>query len=500
MTALDHTEAAFETLIVSALTADGRWVAGDPADYDAQLGLYPADVVEFVGQTQPKNWAKLVPIAGGEAKARYSLLKRLAGQLDKRGTVEVLRNGFSERGIAFSLCQLRPAHSLDEATEAAYEANRLRVVRQVRFDPRKGDSVDLVLFVNGVPTATAELKNRWTGQSVEQAITQYRHARPRERAACATRLRPLRDRRRACLHDHPPGRRADALSALQPGLGRRPRARARRRAQLPDPALRGLGQDQGDRVALPRALLAAYRCRRQGLLQGDRDHRPPGARPPLQDRIRQFEQVRYAIVVDEAHSSQTGDSAADLKVVLGSTTPEELDLDEDDGTPPALLARLAARRRQPNLSFFAFTATPKGKTLELFGEYGQTEATPTDPNVLFDAAEAVRAYDVIEDRDLQTFSEQWSSLAEVEEDRRHAVLSTSTRDPYERALALEPDERRDLKDALARFIRTTPSRSARSAVTGRARQAPGRSRSGRSASWCRCSTSAIPATSATPTR
>jgi len=81
--------------------------------------------------------------------------RRLAGQLDKQGTVELLRNGFSERGIAFSLCQLRPTHSLDEATEAAYEANRLRVVRQVRFDPSKGDSVDLVLFVHGVPTATA---------------------------------------------------------------------------------------------------------------------------------------------------------------------------------------------------------------------------------------------------------------------------------------------------------------------------------------------------------
>ncbi|MBA3421108.1 MAG: type I restriction endonuclease subunit R [Thermoleophilaceae bacterium] len=77
---------------------------------------------------------------------------------------------------------------------------------------------------------------------------------------------------------------------------------------------------------------------------------------------------RYAVIVDEAHSSQTGESAADLKAVLGSVAADELDLDEDDGTPPALLAQLAARGRQPNLSFFAFTATPKGKTLELFGD------------------------------------------------------------------------------------------------------------------------------------
>ena len=75
----------------------------------------------------------------------------------------------------------------------------------------------------------------------------------------------------------------------------------------------------------------------------------------------------YAVIVDEAHSSQSGESATDLKELLGSLTAEDLDLDEDDGTPPLLLARLAARGAQPNLSFFAFTATPKGKTLELFG-------------------------------------------------------------------------------------------------------------------------------------
>ncbi|HET8968560.1 MAG TPA: DEAD/DEAH box helicase family protein, partial [Gaiellaceae bacterium] len=78
----------------------------------------------------------------------------------------------------------------------------------------------------------------------------------------------------------------------------------------------------------------------------------------------------YAVVVDEAHSSQTGEAATDLKETLGGLRPEDLDLDEDDGTPTALLARLAARGRQPNISFFAFTATPKGKTLELFGQPG----------------------------------------------------------------------------------------------------------------------------------
>jgi type I restriction enzyme R subunit len=70
--------------------------------------------------------------------------------------------------------------------------------------------------------------------------------------------------------------------------------------------------------------------------------------------------TRFAVVVDEAHSSQTGEAAKDLKAVLGEAEAE----DAED----ALAASVAARGRQPNLSFFAFTATPKAKTLELFGE------------------------------------------------------------------------------------------------------------------------------------
>jgi type I restriction enzyme R subunit len=85
--------------------------------------------------------------------------------------------------------------------------------------------------------------------------------------------------------------------------------------------------------------------------------------------------------------------------------------------------------------------------------YGQTEATPTDPNVLFDAADAVRGFGVIDDAELAGFQEQWASLSEVEESKRHAVLSTSTQGAYERALELDADERRELKDALARFVR-----------------------------------------------
>lgn len=175
--AIPHTEKAFEQLIVGEMIGAGGWEAGDPADYDAESGLYPDDAIAFVIDTQQQNWDRLMKLCGSEAASRSELLKRLAGQLDRRGSVHVLRNGLSERGVAFSMCQLRPAHSIDPDTEARYEANRLRVVRQVRFDPKSGDSVDLVLFVNGIPTATAELKNRWTGQTVDHARAQYKNDR-----------------------------------------------------------------------------------------------------------------------------------------------------------------------------------------------------------------------------------------------------------------------------------------------------------------------------------
>ncbi len=146
-----HTEKAFERLIVAEMTGAGGWESGDPADYDAELGLYPPDAIAFAAETQSKKWDRLVKLSGGKAAARSAVLRRLASQLDRHGSVHVLRNGLSERGVALAMCQLRPAHAIDPDTEARYEANRLRVLRQVRFDPKSGDSVDLVLFVNGIP-------------------------------------------------------------------------------------------------------------------------------------------------------------------------------------------------------------------------------------------------------------------------------------------------------------------------------------------------------------
>lgn len=78
---------------------------------------------------------------------------------------------------------------------------------------------------------------------------------------------------------------------------------------------------------------------------------------------------KYAVIVDEAHSSQTGETARELKAILGAKVQSANSEEEPDGED-ILNQVMQSRGRQPNLSFFAFTATPKGKTLELFGRSG----------------------------------------------------------------------------------------------------------------------------------
>jgi type I restriction enzyme, R subunit len=485
--AIPDTERAFEALIVSEMTADGRWLGGDPVKYDTGLGLYTEDVIAFVTEAQPRQWERLVRLVGDEESAGVVLIRRLAGQLDRHGSVKVLREGITERGLRFSMCQLRPAHSIDPETADRYEANRLRVVRQVRYDASSGDSVDLVLFVNGVPTATAELKNRWTGQTVEDAIRQYRTDRDPANILFSKRalVHFAVDAELAYMTTRLDGDKSVFLPFNQGSAGPgepggagnpgvedgHPTAYLWREIwdrdlwleliqkfvhiELADPE--GKGSEPATIFPRYHQWHVVVQCQAHARVHGPGQnyliqhsagsgktkeiawlahdlstlHRPDDTKVfdkvivitdrrvldrQMRRQIAEFEQVEgvvrsvtqssselqealrttaakivtttlqkfpfvlkaldedealsdksYAIVVDEAHSSQSGEAVTDLKQMLGGLTPEDLDLDEDDGTPPALLARLAARGRQPNLSFFAFTATPKGKTLELFG-------------------------------------------------------------------------------------------------------------------------------------
>jgi len=151
-----------------------------PEDYDRALCLLPRDVLDFLLATQPKEWAKFQTQHGADAKPK--LFQRLAQELTTRGTLDVLRTGIKANGCTFRLAYFLPSSGLNPELQTLHAANVFSIVRQLHYsqrDPNK--SLDLTVFLNGLPLFTAELKNPLTGQTVQDAIRQYRADRdPRE--------------------------------------------------------------------------------------------------------------------------------------------------------------------------------------------------------------------------------------------------------------------------------------------------------------------------------
>jgi len=168
-------ERAFEAEIAGWLTGHGGHAAGTPGNFDPEVGLDTAELWEFIGATQADDWHRLRMLHGGSADdAQRAFKDRLARELDSRGTVDVLRRGVVDHGVTIRLAYFRPAHGLTPALVDLYNANRLTVTRQLRYEASSGKAVDLALFVNGLPVATAEVKNPMTGQGIEKAKAQYR--------------------------------------------------------------------------------------------------------------------------------------------------------------------------------------------------------------------------------------------------------------------------------------------------------------------------------------
>src|SRR5437867_302347 len=173
------TTAARETPPPYGETPPGGYRKRRSEDYDRTLCLLPRDVVDFVLATQPKEWQKLAQHHG--AAVREQFLKRLATEIERRGALDVLRNGIKDSGCKFRLAYFRPASGLNAETRRLHAANLFAVVRQVRYSTKNENCLDLVLFLNGLPIFTAELKNPFNGQDVENAIRQYKASRdPRE--------------------------------------------------------------------------------------------------------------------------------------------------------------------------------------------------------------------------------------------------------------------------------------------------------------------------------
>ena len=466
----------------------GGYLRRRPEDYDRALCLIPADVVDFLLATQPKVWAKLKQHHGADVKPRF--LGRLSREIARRGALDVLRNGVKDSGCKFRLAYFRPASGLNEELQRLHAANLFAVVRQLRYSEQGKESLDLALFLNGIPIFTAELKNPLNGQDVEDAIRQYKNDRdPREPlfaygrclahfavdpelvfvttrlAGPQTRFLPFNQGRFGGAGNPPvpPTRegfptdylweriwaRDSVLDLIRQFIheveaederGRKTGARFLifPRYQQLDCVRRlvdhARNHGPGERYLIQhsagsgKSFTIAWLAHRLSVLHDRADRRVFDSVVVVTDRrvldrqlqrtIRQFEQTlgvvenidqtsrqlrealeagrtiivttlqkfpviaeqigelpgqRFAVIVDEAHSSQSGESTKSLKAVLKAGSLEEAEREEAGAQTPEeelddrVLDEIRSRGRLPNLSTFAFTATPKPKTLELFG-------------------------------------------------------------------------------------------------------------------------------------
>ena len=160
-------------------TPPGGYYRRRPEDYDRALCVIPRDVIDYILATQPKEWEKLKQHHGADVETRF--LNRLASEIERRGALDVLRNGIKDSGCGFRLAYFRPSSGLNEETRRLHAANLFSIVRQLRYSQKNEKCLDLVLFLNGIPIFTGEVKNPLTGQDVEDAIRQYKTDRdPRE--------------------------------------------------------------------------------------------------------------------------------------------------------------------------------------------------------------------------------------------------------------------------------------------------------------------------------
>ncbi|MEV0010603.1 type I restriction endonuclease [Streptomyces sp. NPDC047973] len=172
-----HSESAFGDAIVAAMTERG-WREARPQDYQADLGLDTNELYTFLGESQPREWAELLAVYGKDPNAaQRGFAQRLDKAISEDGLLNVLRNGVKDRGIRLRVAYFKPNLVADDSVLDGYRANRLTVVRELVYATKQadwGNKLDLTLFLNGIPVATAELKNPLTRQGVELAKEQYR--------------------------------------------------------------------------------------------------------------------------------------------------------------------------------------------------------------------------------------------------------------------------------------------------------------------------------------
>jgi type I restriction enzyme R subunit len=476
-----HRESAFEAAIEASLIAGG-WTKIDASTFDTERGLDVVSLLSWLEASQPEEMERLQQHYGPEANS--VLFKQLTKALTERGSIDVLRRGIAlVPNIKLALCQFQPPSGLNPETMRRYDCNVLGVSRQVPFSGKHpGRTIDLVLFLNGLPVATAELKNELTRQTYRHAEAQYREGRVPAGEALLTFKRcvahfcvdptavSLTTRLAGERTRFIPFNRGDAGGAGNPPTAsgfrtaylwervwsknlwldilarfvvlqveeeRDPTTGRKRRKETlvfprwhqldavlaieADVRAGGVGRsyliehsagsgksntiawtahrlaqlfDADDRPVFDSVIVATDRVVLDRQLQNTVSQfeqtvgtvvRIDGTSRQLKEAIEGRAQIiistvqkfgvivdtvagmrsrRFAVVIDEAHSGQGGQQAGDLVRALSKDEDVPADLEEQ------ILAVIEGRGPQPNLSFLAFTATPKKRTIERFGRLG----------------------------------------------------------------------------------------------------------------------------------
>ena len=465
--------------------------------YDKELCMIPEDLVGFIKDTQPEKYKALTEQYGAATDDRIAKLVADTINKAKGKTIEVLRNKLRDRGQYIDLIYFKPQHNRTPEHLAAYKMNRLTIIRQLKYSTRNQKSIDLVLFVNGLPVITIELKNALTGQHLHHAIRQYivdrdpkepllefkrclvHFAVSTEQVSMTTELKGKQTRflpfNKALVNEDAEDyatsylwkdvlRKDSLMDLLQNYINLQ-----KITDKYYDPATKTLKEKSSTRVIFPRYhqrravrnLLHAVRADGVGnkyliqhsagsgksntiswlahrlsdlyrnpedekamfdgvIVVTDRrvldkqiqqniqqfDHSPgsvayidenktskdlkeaieAGYRvivttlqkfPVISDAVAQNHDKNYAVIIDEAHSSQSGESARHLRKALSLEEAESSDIKEKD-IDEIIEEEIKRKGAQKNISFFAFTATPKSKTIELFGTERDGRKEPFD--------------------------------------------------------------------------------------------------------------------------
>ena len=528
---MDLSEKSMEAQIEGYLVDTQLYTRRASANYDKSLCIDKEKLIGFILSTQPEKWEQLKQQHNERVSDMF--LKRVKEEIEKRGTLDVLRKGIKDYGVSFDLFYPKPETGMNEKLVKLSEANIFSVIRQLYFSERNNKSIDLVVFINGLPVITIELKDRLSGSgyTVKDAMDQYmdrdvheplfkfgrclvHFAVDEELVYMTTKLESNRTRffpfnkgfdggagnppsdgfrteylwtdilSKDSLSDvianfinyqeiddeygKPTGEKKiifprfhqlDAVRKLvvvsRSGPGRSYLIQhsagsgksntiswlGYRLASLHDQNNRNVYDSVvvvTDRKILDRQLQKTFQQFENvsGVLSSIdkssaqlKEALERGRKvivttlqkfPRIVEQIKELPGKNFAVIIDEAHSSTTGENSKNMKLVLtanGLEDAEESDTDEDT-YEDLIIQDLEARGKQKNVSYYAFTATPKAKTLELFGQ--KLPDGHYEPFHLYTMRQAIEEgfiLDVL--KNYMTYKTYFSLLKKVEDDPKY---------------------------------------------------------------------------------